>query len=456
MENKKKKCSFKEHKDIDAIYYCQECKIFMCNKCINHHQGLFENHNINNLDKDDNEIFIDICKEINHPIKLQYFCKNHNKLCCAACISKLEGKGNGQHKDCDICFIENIKEEKKNKLDENIKILEDLTNNLENSIKELKTILEKLNERKEEIKEKIQKTFTKIRNILNEREDELLLEVDNKYKDLFFNDDIIKESEKLPNKIKTSLEKGKIINNEWDNSYKLSSLINDCINIEENIKYINLINSNIKQCKLNNDIKIEFISEDEYSNDFIQTIKKFGFISNTSIDSLILKNKEDLINFYKLISNHIKIYNINLLYRSSENGLNFSNIVNKINNKSNLIFLFFTGNKRIFGVFIKSKLENIENLKYFRDENSFVFSLNNNKIYNIINAEKAIKFSYEYKIKIGNTDVGNGIYFQYNTDIIDDSGLLKTPKIYNFLKNYELTESSNKLTELEIFEINKF
>ena len=75
MENKKKKCSFKEHKDIYAIYYCQECKIFMCNKCINHHQGLFENHNLNNLDKEINEIFFDICKEKNHTIKLQYFCK---------------------------------------------------------------------------------------------------------------------------------------------------------------------------------------------------------------------------------------------------------------------------------------------------------------------------------------------------------------------------------------------
>ena len=91
-----------------------------------------------------------------------------------------------------------------------MKILEDLTYNLENSIKELKTILEKLNERKEEIKEKIQKAFTKLRNIVNEREDELLLEVDNEYKEIFFNEDIIKESGKLPNKIKASLEKGKM------------------------------------------------------------------------------------------------------------------------------------------------------------------------------------------------------------------------------------------------------
>ena len=42
--------------------------------------------------------------------------------------------------------------------------------------------------------------FTKIRTSLNEREDELLLEVDNKYNDIFCNEDIIKESRQLPNK----------------------------------------------------------------------------------------------------------------------------------------------------------------------------------------------------------------------------------------------------------------
>ena len=46
-----------------------------------------------------------------------------------------------------------------------------------------------------------------------------------------------KESEKLPNKIKASLTKGKsIINNEWDeNNNKLNSFINDCIYIENNL-----------------------------------------------------------------------------------------------------------------------------------------------------------------------------------------------------------------------------
>ena len=95
----------------------------MCNKCLNLHNGLFENHQQYNIDKNNNDIFIDICKENGHERKLEFFCKIHNKLCCAVCISKLNEKGYGQHKDCDVCSIENIKDEKKNKLTENIKYL---------------------------------------------------------------------------------------------------------------------------------------------------------------------------------------------------------------------------------------------------------------------------------------------------------------------------------------------
>ena len=132
MEKRKKKCSFKDHKEVDSISYCQECKIYMCNKCINIHKGFFENHHQYILDKEINEIFTGICSEQNHYQRLEYFCKNHNQLCCAACIAKIKGEGNGQHTDCNVCFIKEIKNEKENNLKENIKSLENLYNTLEN------------------------------------------------------------------------------------------------------------------------------------------------------------------------------------------------------------------------------------------------------------------------------------------------------------------------------------
>ena len=243
----KQKCSIKAHKDLDVIKYCEQCKIFMCNKCLNHHKELFENHQLINLDKNNNEIFIDLCKKIGHEKKFEFFCKTHNELCCIGCITKIQEKGYGQHKDCDICIIENIKEEKKSKLNENMKSLKELTNDLEKNIDKLKLILEFVNKTKEELKLNVQKIFTKIRTVINEREDELLSDIDNEFSNNFCVDDIIEESIKLPNKIKQYLEKENLLNNDWNNIDKLSSLINDCNNIEMNIKNINSLKEKIKK-----------------------------------------------------------------------------------------------------------------------------------------------------------------------------------------------------------------
>ena len=113
MENKSKKCSLKKHCEIDAISFCYECKTYFCNKCQNFHSEIFENHKLYKLNQDINEIFTGFCNEKNHYGKLKYFCNSHNKLCCAECITKLKDKENGQHTDCNICFIEEIKNEKK-------------------------------------------------------------------------------------------------------------------------------------------------------------------------------------------------------------------------------------------------------------------------------------------------------------------------------------------------------
>ena len=262
MDEEKEKCSKNEHKDIDAIAFCKICKIYLCNKCLNFHQGLFENHKLNKLDN--RELFSDICNEINHLNKLEFFCKNHNQLCCAACISKMEINGYGQHKECDVCIIQNIEEEKKNKLNENIKYLEDISKNFGNKIKDLQTIYNSIDKRKEELKLKIQNAFTKIRSILNEREKELLLEIDNEYNDLYCNEDLIKESQKLSKEIKLSLEKAKILNNEWNNNDTLSYVISNCINIENNITKINTFEDNMKKFERDKNKNIEFIIEDEH------------------------------------------------------------------------------------------------------------------------------------------------------------------------------------------------
>ena len=174
---------------------------------------------------------------------------------------------------------------------ENIKNLEELSNTLNDSINKLKNIFLKINEEKEQIKLKIQNIFTKIRNTLNDREDKLLLKVDEIFNDSYMKEEdinqIIKKGEKLPYEIKLSLEKGKNIEKQLnDEDNKLISLINDCLNIENNIKNMNRINENIKICG-SEQLEIKFIPEkDEEINIFLDNIINFG--------KLIYNN-----NFYK-------------------------------------------------------------------------------------------------------------------------------------------------------------
>ena len=185
------KCFSEEHKEINARSFCPECNIYMCNKCENLHSTLFKKHNILKLNNED-DMFTGYCKEKDH-YKLKYFCKDHNQLCCVACIAKINIRGDGQHKDCNICDIDDIKEEKKNKLRENIKYLEDIENKFNENMKELKVIFEKIEKEKDDLKLKIQNIFTKIRNAINDREEKLLSEIDNIYNKKYFNEDILKK-----------------------------------------------------------------------------------------------------------------------------------------------------------------------------------------------------------------------------------------------------------------------
>ena len=215
MEIQNAKCSSSKHAEINADSYCPQCKKYFCNKCLNFHAEILEKHKVINLNQK-NEIFIDKCKEENHNDKLEFYCKEHNVLCCVACTSKIKEYGYGQHFDCKISHINDIKDEKRNKLKENINNLEELYNQIDKSINKLKEIYEQINKNKEELKLKIQSIFTKLRNALNEKEDKLLLDIDEYYNNIYFKEDLIKISEKLPNKIKKSIEKGKIIDKEWN------------------------------------------------------------------------------------------------------------------------------------------------------------------------------------------------------------------------------------------------
>ena len=278
MEDKRK-CSNKKHSETNAISYCTECNLYLCNKCTNNHIEYLQTHQLNYLNKNNGEIFTGLCKETGHKMKLEYFCYNHNILCCAACLCTIKDNINGQHSKCKVCSIKEIKEGKKDNIIKNIKPLQDLSNNIEESIKKLKELFNKINDAKEKTKLKIVRIFTKIRNEINKREDELFSKLDDIYDNKYFKEDFIKKAEKLPEQIKMLLEKINIINEDWKEDNKLTERINDCLNIENKINNIFQMNENIEKCK-SNDTKIIFSPGNEEKFGFLYKIGNFGKFYN--------------------------------------------------------------------------------------------------------------------------------------------------------------------------------
>ena len=458
METKKIKCSSSEHEELDANSYCQECKVFICNKCETFHSKLFKNHHVfileKDKDKDTYNLFTGFCNEKNHNDKLIFYCKNHNQLCCPACLCKIQAEGFGLHKECDVCLIKDIKDEKINKLKENIQSLEELSKTLEESINNLKKIFEKINENKEELKLKIQKTFTKIRNEINNREDELLLEVDKKYENIFFNEEFLKESEKLPKKVELFLNKGKTLDKEYDEN-KIGLLINDCLNIEKNVTDINNLKNKIKKCNDSIDLKITFYPEEEEINQILMQIKKFGtvikldlFKSSAIINNLI-EEQELIINWIKEKTNKNN-FSATLIYKMSEKGTNCKDFHKHCDNKGPTLILIKTNKNKIFGGFTPLNWKNSGGSIYDKSRQTFIFSLNLKKKYDMID-EKRVAIQY----KSGDGPVFGAHDFSLRSNM--KSGQTYANICCNFLKdnNLELTggKGSNEDYETEEFEV---
>ena len=169
-----------------------------------------------------------------------------------------------------------------------------------------------------------------------------------------YNDNILKESQKLPNKIKISLEKGEKLCKEMDNNINLNSLVYDCVNIENEIKNINLINENIKKFSSVNS-EIQFYSGNK--EDIIESIKKFGYISeeNDNISDIIKLNISDFnpnkIECIKKISDHFGYGNTYVFdgicfFISKQNEYVLSYIDSNSSNKS-IIFYDINNNNEI-------------------------------------------------------------------------------------------------------------
>ena len=249
MENNNYKCSRKDHLNVDANIFCQNCKTFLCKECEEtFHSKIFSNHEIKKLNNEKELLFLGICHESNHLSKFEYFCKTHNKLCCAKCITRIKDEKNGQHSECDICKLNDIKDLKEKKFKESFDKLEDISNDLDQSINKFDLFKIETNKEKENLSSQIKNVFLKLKNLLETREDQLLLELEKEYNKIFLDEKIIKENQKLPLKLKNSSELISSIREIENEEDELSSEINYYIEFEKDLNKINEIKEKINKC----------------------------------------------------------------------------------------------------------------------------------------------------------------------------------------------------------------
>ena len=191
--------------------------------------------------------------------------------------------------------------------------------------------------------------------MLNAREDELLLKVDKEYDNLYFNEDLMIKIDKLPDKIKSSLNKCKNIDNIDDNN--IYKLIKESTEIENNINIINNINSIIDKIQNSSNTEITFKPEENEMKDFIENIKSFGVIHLKLQKILELTSilKDDLES-HIVINNWIeetidkKKIKYELIFKMSENGTKSEHFHKYCDNKGPTLTIVKTTKNKIFGV----------------------------------------------------------------------------------------------------------
>ena len=105
-----------------------------------------------------------------------------------------------------------------------------------------------------------------------------MVEIDEAFKNLYIKEEFLKESDKMPEKIKLFIKKGKEIEDKLVRNENVCSLIYDCINIENSIKSIKYIKEHLIGNNIDKNKNQKFITEDNRFNYLSKKIKTLSRI----------------------------------------------------------------------------------------------------------------------------------------------------------------------------------
>ena len=266
-----------------------------------------------------------------------------------------------------------------------------------------------------------------------------------KLKDILGNDE--DHNIKLPKKELDTKTKMNIMNKKIKNlENKVEELSKENKDIKEKLNVLyNLYNENklLKEenDKLKNGKKIE---GQNMALKFNNIVKDSNIISSNNQIKLILNEIEKQIGL---------INQCKLIYRATENGTQISDFHSKCDNIRNTLLIIRTDKNYIFGGFTSTGWKNTKGSNIY-DEKAFCFSLNLNKIYNIINPKNALHIqSTDGRPSFGSNKY---VFLLQNNFLNTTSNYVEKITDYTGENNdYEINggKQSFKVDELEVFQI---
>ena len=178
-------------------------------------------------------------------------------------------------------------------------------------------------------------------------------------------------------------------------------------------------------------------------------------INNTFIESKIISTNKEKISLYSwLTSKGGHISEIKLIFQSSTDGDTYEKFIEKCGEQGPILSVIKSKRNKKFGGFSMVELTDKKGKIQLKDENAFVYSLDNLKKYDVLEADIAIScYPNEYVLIYGNNNDRYGLRIF--------AGFLENKNYENFAKKRYNTpnkfslsgENSFYVDELEIFKI---
>ena len=176
-----------------------------------------------------------------------------------------------------------------------------MSKNIKEKIDSSKNIYIKLKDIKEDLKTKIRQTMENIRGKINQREDELFSTLETLHNKLCPTEKEMNDYENIPKQINEILEKSKDIYKKADNAFLLNSYMEDCINIENYSRDIQLMVDSMNKLIQNSEKKVIYSFQEAGINKINNDIKSIGRIyqDEKELENLPIPEEEKKIDELK-------------------------------------------------------------------------------------------------------------------------------------------------------------